>query len=368
MNILINRTDAIGVTILTLPMARAIKKHLPDAKIVFLVSPKSQDLFAGTAEVDEVVVLEKKGGSIGQFFQLRKALARPWQAYFYIGGSHIPSFWAYFRRIKIRGGIKSRWPSFLFLNKSLRQRRSLVEMHELEYNLASLAALGIRLGHVEMKEYFPQLKVSDEEKKNSWKIFLQDLQKEGQEPREKLIWIHPGMTGHTLNWPVTNYARLIIRLEELYAEKILFVVSYTPSDEGQLVELRKEMGKNEYAGFKKNVYFMNGATHGLRHTMALIARANVLIGPSTGPTHIAAALGTPVVALYSPIRAQSSARWGPRGPSPDKIKVVVPDVICGEVIKCALDSCPYYKCMEQIDVDDVVAPITEFLKLPGSGV
>ena len=58
MKVLINRTDAIGDTLLTLPVAKTLKEHFPDAKLVFLVAKKSKDLFVSNPLVDEVIVLD----------------------------------------------------------------------------------------------------------------------------------------------------------------------------------------------------------------------------------------------------------------------------------------------------------------------
>jgi len=40
--------------------------------------------------------------------------------------------------------------------------------------------------------------------------------------------------------------------------------------------------------------------------------------------------------------------------SKEKLKILVPDVICGEVNSCALKACPYYECMAKIEVEDVI--------------
>ncbi len=54
---------------------------------------------------------------------------------------------------------------------------------------------------------------------------------------------------------------------------------------------------------------------------ALISKAVLFIGNSTGPIHIAAAVDTYVVGLYSPVRVESPVRWGPLT---DKKKIFVP--------------------------------------------
>jgi ADP-heptose:LPS heptosyltransferase len=88
--------------------------------------------------------------------------------------------------------------------------------------------------------------------------------------------------------------------------------------------------------------------------MAILSKAMLFVGPSTGTTHIAATLGVPVVSIYSPIKVQSSLRWGPLTKNKNKVSVLVPDVICGEVNKCALRECPYYECMGKVEVEDVI--------------
>lgn len=97
--------------------------------------------------------------------------------------------------------------------------------------------------------------------------------------------------------------------------------------------------------------------------MAVLTKAILFIGPSTGTTHIAAVLGVPVVGIYSPIKIQSSLRWGPLSKNKEKIKLLVPDVICGEIKKCALRDCPYYECMGKIEVEDVVKQAVTIIDL-----
>jgi ADP-heptose:LPS heptosyltransferase len=114
------------------------------------------------------------------------------------------------------------------------------------------------------------------------------------------------------------------------------------------------LSRKENTSLSKRLYYFNGQKNGLRNYIGIRQNAALFVGPSTGPTHIAAVLGVPTVTLFSPIKVQSSLRWGPLSKNQDKIKVLVPDVICGEVNNCALKACPYYECMGKIEVEDVV--------------
>ena len=152
-------------------------------------------------------------------------------------------------------------------------------------------------------------------------------------------------------------------MEQKFPDKFLFVVSHTPADHIYLQGIKDILGNKENAHLRKRVYYFNGAKHGLRHYMAILGQAVLFVGPSTGTTHIAAVVGVPVVGLYSPIKMQSALRWGPLSKNSDNTKILVPDVICGEVRKCAERACPYYECMGKIEVEDVVKQATSIMEL-----
>jgi len=60
----------------------------------------------------------------------------------------------------------------------------------------------------------------------------------------------------------------------------------------------------------------------LKELAAILNNATLFVGNSTGPMHIAAAVGTFVVGLYSPVKVESPVRWGPLT---EKKKIFVPD-------------------------------------------
>ncbi len=355
MRVLINRSDAIGDSILTSPMAKIIKEKYPEAKVTFLLSGKSADVFKSHPYVDDIKIYHRNArfyAKIREIFRIFSEV-KPTH-YFFVGGGYLPNFVAWFTRVKFRGGLKSRWHTYLFLNKGVRQKRSMVTMHEMEYNLNLLAPMDVEYSYKDKIHYSPEIHLSQDEQEKYFNAFKKDLVKEGIEPDRKMIFIHPGMTGHTLNWHSRNYARLILKLEQKFPDKFLYVISHTPSDHIYLQGLKEILDRRENEFLKKRIYFFNGQVNGLRHYMAVLTQASLFVGPSTGTTHIAAALDVPVVSIYSPIKVQSALRWGPLAKNKEKIRILVPDVICGEVKKCAMRECPYYECMGKIEVEDVL--------------
>jgi ADP-heptose:LPS heptosyltransferase len=92
---------------------------------------------------------------------------------------------------------------------------------------------------------------------------------------------------------------------------------------------------------------------GLSQAIALIARCDLLLCGDSGPMHVAAAVGTPVVALFGPT---DPARWGPR--TPDS-RVVRRRVFCGPRPACSAGphpTCPRANpvCMSAITVEEVL--------------
>jgi len=355
MRVLINRSDAIGDSILTMPMAKIIKEKHPNAKITFLISSKSADVFKSHPYVDDFKIYHRNARF---YLKIKEILnifteVKPTH-YFYVGGGYLPNFISWITRVPFRGGLKSRWHTYLFLNKGVRQQRSMVTMHEMEYNLNLLAPMNIDYNYRDKTHYCPEINLTQDELEKNLNLFKKDLIKEGISPDRKMVFIHPGMTGHTLNWSSRNYARLIAKFDQKFPDKFLYVVSHTPSDNPFLQGFKEFLARQENAFLKKRIYFFNGQKEGLRHYMCILQQAAVFIGPSTGTTHIASVLGVPVVTIYSPIKIQSALRWGPLAKNKEKIKILVPDVICGEVKKCALRECPYYECMGKIEVEDVL--------------
>lgn len=362
MRILINRTDAIGDTILTLPMASMLKQAYPKAKIAFMISKNSVDLFTEHKYVEKCYVVKRDNffSTLNQFIRIISEF-KP-DHYIYVGGSHIGSFAAFLKRVKFRGGLVSRLPSFFFLNKGIRQKRSYLEMHEAEYNLNLLKPLGLAYDYHDFSKYDPGVFLAPREIDKAKEQFAIQLKNEKKEFSwdQNIIFIHPGMKGHTLNWPSRNYGRLITYLNNQMPDQNFYIISYTPSDERYISVVRDELEESfRTTNLFKSVYFFDGSKKGLRFYMNILSQASVFVGPSTGTTHLANTLGVETIGIYSPIKVQSALRWKPF--YSEKVKIVTPDVICGEASKCVLHECPYYECMSKIEAKEVAVLIINMI-------
>lgn len=94
----------------------------------------------------------------------------------------------------------------------------------------------------------------------------------------------------------------------------------------------------------------------LPQTAALMKTAKLYIGLDTGPTHLASAMGTPVVALYGP---NTPLRWGPKN-----AHIIYKQQECSPCTRQhegIVSSCSDNRCMQDITVEEVLAKIHELL-------
>ncbi|MCY4523790.1 MAG: glycosyltransferase family 9 protein [Halobacteriovoraceae bacterium] len=344
MRILIARTDAIGDTVLTLPMASLLKKKFPNCQVVFLIAPKSMDLFKFHPYVDEAWPLDRNLSLLKQIVYLKKKFTgfNPTH-FFYVGGSQLPSLMALYKQTPFRGGILSRWPTFLLLNKGVRQQRSGKNLHESNYNLQLLNPLNIALDEGQQSRHAPAIVLRKEEIDKSWSGLLSQLREKNHPCDKELIFIHPGMTGHTLNWPSINYAKLIKQLEDDNPDRFLFVLSHTPGDRRYVDEVKRYL---KDICFTANIFYFDGSVRGLRDYMGVLSRAQIYVGPSTGTTHLANVLKIKTVAIYPGRQIQSPERWRPFNKDSDILKIM----------------CPNDENMDSLSVEQVASEVNNFLE------
>jgi ADP-heptose:LPS heptosyltransferase len=233
-------------------------------------------------------------------------------------------------RIPNRVGVKSQWHTYLFLNKAVRQKRSLSETNEYEYNLRLVEeGLGIPSGEISRDPL--ELAIDA-----TWQS--ETLADHGLAIGKYSV-VHPGMGGSARNWPTSHYISWI--QEAAQNEKV--VITGTAGDDTMLEPIRQALAGNT------NITWLDRKLSGpmLLH---VLHGARVVLAPSTGVAHLAASLGRPVIGIYSPVRVQHPVRWGPQG---SKVQILVPDVECPGKKACLGSPCPHYDCMNRISLESV---------------
>ncbi|MFA6540309.1 MAG: glycosyltransferase family 9 protein, partial [Bacteroidota bacterium] len=233
--------------------------------------------------------------------------------------------------IPFRVGTGYRWYSFFF-NRKIYEHRKDGRKHEVEYNLNLLSTIGVEIPlHPTFDFEVP------EQIRESIDSFLSTVGLDG----EDFVVLHPGSGGSARDWPLENFARLGDELTARYGLKAVITG-----------------GTNEIALVDSIVKKMSSAPvnlagkFSLEELGALYTKASVFVSNSTGPLHIAALVGTPVVAFYPPIVQCSPVRWGPY--TEKKIVFTADNKTCK---LCHGSPCRSNVCMQQITVEEVVLAV-----------
>jgi heptosyltransferase-2 len=150
-----------------------------------------------------------------------------------------------------------------------------------------------------------------------------------------LVGLTPGAAfGPAKRWLLDRYASLADRLiGALNADVLIFG---SPSEKPLAEEIAR--------GMSHTPVIMTGSTT-LRQLMALLAQCRLVITNDSGPMHLAAALGLPVVAIFG---STDETATGPVSPL---ARVVRHPVACSP---CGLRECPIdFRCMKGVTVDQV---------------
>ena len=180
----------------------------------------------------------------------------------------------------------------------------------------------------------PVTLVPNERAENIAKGLRDELGLVGSRP---LVVLHPGSGGSARDWSPENFGTLA---KLLHAEGMRVVVTGIAQEE-KLVRTVSERSGGVAIPLVGRLSLMELA--------AFLRPARLFVSNSTGPLHIAAAVGVPVIAFYPPIRECSPTRWGPLAKK--KAVFVADNRACA---RCRGGDCQGNDCMDQITVEEVL--------------
>ncbi|MBC7923282.1 MAG: glycosyltransferase family 9 protein [Ferruginibacter sp.] len=316
--IILSRTDNLGDVILTLPMAGFIKQHAPATRVYFIGKAYTRPLIEACVHVDEfldreallthpALLRDVGAGAIVFVFPdrpLAELAAR-------VG-------------IPVRVGTSHRWFHWRYANRLVNLSRRHAHRHEAELNVQLLKPLGLSFygGTEQLADWYGLTKIP---------VFSRpDVLK----PNRFHLILHPKSKGSAREWPLEKY----YALAEALSPDFQVLITGTTA-EGELIRQQKpELLRHPL------VTDLTGQ-FSLGELMGLIAAADGLVAGSTGPLHIAAALGKFALGIYPPIRPLHPGRWAPVG---KKATYVCLEKACDDCRKtgdCA--------CIRAIDVAQV---------------
>lgn len=287
--IAIARTDSIGDVMLTLPMAGILKQHYPNAEVIFIGKSYTKDVIQCCTYVDQFVnwdIIASSENANKQIKDLKTDCI-----VFALPNIKLAQY-AFIAKIPRRIGVSRRWFHWVFCNDRPAFSRRKSDLHEAQLNIKLLSSLipdtDFSLSEIDKKYGFsPQIDLSI--------LFKNLLSTSGPN-----IIIHPKSQGSAREWGLSNFQEFA----KLASEKGAKVFVTGTEKEGALIRPDFE--------FCENIIDLTGKMQ-LKELIAFIDCCDGLVAASTGPLHLAAALGKKAVGLYSTLRPIHPGRWAPIG-------------------------------------------------------
>lgn len=266
-NILAIRTDRFGEFLLNIPALRALRETYPQAQLTLAVNSGVAELAGCIEYADRVVIWDNN---------FRKSLGKQrFDACIVLNPTKEAHWAAFIAGIPARVGYDRKWG--ILLTHKLKDTKHLGNRHEVDCNLELAGLIGA-------KTYDKTLKIGVDDS-----LFREFI---GQ----RIVAIHPFTSDPVKQWPIERFGELAQRIKgELGLNVVMVGLSEdTLNIDGNIINMVNKTSLAELA--------------------ALLKRSSLLVSCDSGPVHLAAAVGTPVVALFrNDLAGKTAKRWGPWG-------------------------------------------------------
>jgi len=327
----------LGDAVLTTPALGALRAACPQARITVAAKPLVAELFRDHPDIDGIEVYDKEGAHAGVIGMFRKAgeLRRGgYEAAVLLQNAIDAALLAFLAGIPERMGYATDGRRLL-LSHPVPVTEEILSLHHAEYYLRLLAELGVP------RPEAPRLllRVTAEERQ-SMRSRLAGL---GVPEGRRIVGINPGATyGSAKRWFPDRFAMVADTLSEEWDAAVVLMGSVPEASLS--AEIETAMGR-------KAVNLAGRTT--VREVMALLASCSFLLTNDSGPMHIGAAFGVPLVAIFGP------TDWRKTSPWTKEARVVRVDVDCSP---CHRKECDRgHECMVGVTADMVIAAARELM-------
>lgn len=327
-HILIRMPNWLGDAVMATPILEDVKTHWPEAHVAVLCHEAIACLLKANPYIDEILTFSRAKRQIADEKKRIYSLLR--KQSFDLGilltGSFSSAWWFWRGNVKNRIGYNTHFRRFLLTTS--------VPMDTCEEHLVlTYKKLLLPLG-IPLKNTSPSLHLEEDELQQAKKR-LEDLK---IFPTHTLIGINPlAAYGDAKCWPKDRFRELTAKLLQNPQVRIIYVGDNSGVDPIDTI----------IHGFDDRVVNLAGKTS-LRQLVALTKLCHSFVTNDSGPMHIAAALKTPLVAIFG---STNEIKTGPYG----KAVVIHKHVACSP---CYLRKCPIdFRCMTSISVEEVLKGI-----------
>ncbi|WP_447984346.1 lipopolysaccharide heptosyltransferase II [Nitrospira sp. Nam74] len=335
--ILIRGTNWIGDAVMSEPALSAIRHAFPKAEITLLVKPAVAELFQQHPAIDHICVYEHRGrhaGLSGKWALGAELRRGRFDLAILFQNAFEAALLTFLAGIPRRYGYGTDGRGFL-LSDSIRVPDPTALGHQTQYYVQLLRPLGITPSPAA-----PRLFVSEAEEDT----MRQRLADAGIQATERLIGVNPGSTyGGAKRWLPERFAEAVDRMVERLGGRVVIVGAKGEEALGEAIAEK----------MRTKPVVLSGRTS-IRELMAVIKGCRLFVTNDTGPMHIAAAFGVPIVAVFGPTDSRTTSPFG------DGHQIVRHSVECSP---CLLRECPIdHRCMTGVTVEQVYEAAARQLK------
>lgn len=337
--ILIIRRSALGDTIHTLPLAKALRDKFSNAQIDWIVEDKAVQFVENNPLLNKVYVIHKKNGGLKEFAKIIKEIrAEKYDIAIdtqqLLKSGIILGLSGAKRKIALSDGREF---SGIFANEIIKTNRSQFDInyHVIKRNLEIAKYLGADTDNIT----FVLPESSQESKQKAQEIFKK------LDKNKRTIVIAPETTWENKHWQAENWRELI----KIFKDKANIIYTGTKNDNGLSKEILSSFNENE-------ILNLRGETN-LAELPEIFRLADLVISPDSGSTHIAWATGKP--AIITLFFATSSKRTAPFG---KKYYSVQADCDCSPCMKKICRQKDKNKCTKQINLQTIVKLVNKVLQ------
>lgn len=318
MKVLLLKPSSLGDVVQALPVLRLLKRYRPQAEVYWWVESALAPLLEGDPDLAGVIRFERRRwAKPSHLLQLVRDLA-------WMRAQHFD--WV----IDLQGlarsaaiGWLARGGLYVGLDTpregargfyDLRVPRASFLTHAVDWYISVLARLGVPCDGA--YQWFPERPEVAAQVRRQW-----------PEPQARWIMLQPGARWSNKRWPVESFAALVRELAT--AELHLRFAILGGGEE-------RELGERIAQAAPQRCLNLSGRTT-LPEMVEWIRYSELMVTNDTGPMHVAAALGRPVVALFGPTEP---CRTGPYGQLENVLQLSLP------CVPCLRPRCAYFKPLE----------------------
>jgi heptosyltransferase I len=284
-DIAVVRLSALGDVTLLLPVIETLKRAAPQARITWITGTFAYQLLEGYPGV-EFIVFDKRRG-LGAYLDLRRQLqGRRFDALLAMQASWRANFIYPLISAPVKIGfdrVRARDGQWLFTNR----RIPFARQHLLDSFFAFLGALGIEERVIKWN-----LPITADERAWAAARVLRE--------HAPVLAVNPGASKAEREWPVERMIEAILTAQKRWDARVILT--------GGPGARERAAGEQIMQAVTTPITNLIGATTP-RQLAAVLARAECLLAPDTGPVHLAGAVGTPVVGLYAVAPPQLSGPY-----------------------------------------------------------